>query len=40
MVIVLKIISSILILFALYMGIKQGLAMLTGKPEMTELFRK
>jgi len=40
MVIVLKIISSILILFALYMGIKQGLAMLSGKPEMTELFRK
>ena len=35
-----KIINAILILFALYMGIKQGSAMLTGKPEMTELFSK
>jgi len=35
-----KIINAILILFALYMGIKQGSAMLTGKPEMTDLFSK
>jgi len=40
MAIVLKILSSILILFALYMGIKQGSAMVSGKPEMTELFGK
>ncbi|CAM3412401.1 DoxX family protein [Elizabethkingia occulta] len=35
-----KIINSILILFAVFMGFKQGLAMLTGKPEMLELFGK
>ncbi|HLK29839.1 MAG TPA: DoxX family protein [Puia sp.] len=35
-----KIINSILILFAFYMGIKQGWAMLSGKPEMTEMFSK
>jgi hypothetical protein len=35
-----KILNAILILFALYMGIKQGSAMLTGKPEMTEMFSK
>ncbi len=29
-----------LILFALYMGLKQGSAMLTGKPQMLELFGK
>ena len=38
MPIAIKIISSLLILFALYMGVKQGSAMLTGKTEMTELF--
>ena len=36
----LKIINSLLILFALYMGLKQGGAMLTGKPQMLELFGK
>ncbi|MCZ4243285.1 hypothetical protein [Pedobacter punctiformis] len=35
-----KILSSILILFALYMGVKQGWAMVSGKPEMTEMFGK
>ncbi|MCL1668308.1 DoxX family protein [Elizabethkingia ursingii] len=35
-----KIINSILILFAVFMGFKQGSAMLTGKPEMLELFGK
>jgi len=35
---VLKIINSILILFAAYMGIKQGWAMLSGKAEMLEMF--
>lgn len=37
---VLKIINALLILFAVYMGVKQGSAMLTGKPEMLELFGK
>ncbi len=40
MAIVLKILNSILILFALYMCIKQGSAMLNGKPEMLSLFGK
>ena len=40
MVIALKIINAALILFALYMGIRQGLAMLTTKPEMTAMFLK
>lgn len=35
-----KIINSILILVAVFMGLKQGLAMLTGKPEMLEMFGK
>lgn len=35
-----KIINSALILFALYMGIKQGWAMLTGKPQMLDMFGK
>lgn len=35
-----KILNAILILFALYMGIKQGSAMFTGKPEMMEMFGK
>lgn len=35
-----KILSSALILFALYMGVKQGWAMMSGKPEMTEMFNK
>lgn len=37
---VLKIINAALILFAAYMGIKQGWAMLSGKPEMLEMFSK
>ncbi|RZJ81699.1 MAG: hypothetical protein EOO47_03305 [Flavobacterium sp.] len=36
----LKILNSILILFALYMGIKQGFAMINGKPEMLQMFNK
>jgi len=35
-----KIINAALILFALYMGIKQGSAMITGKQEMSEMFTK
>ncbi len=35
-----KIINSILILFALYMGLKQGWAMISGKLEMTTMFSK
>jgi hypothetical protein len=35
-----KIINSILILVAVFMGLKQGFAMLTGKPEMLEMFGK
>jgi hypothetical protein len=35
-----KILSAILILLALYMGVRQGWAMLTGKPDMLELFGK
>lgn len=37
---ILKIINAILILAAVFMGIKQGLAMFTGKPEMAALFGK
>lgn len=36
----LKILNSILILFALYMGIKQGFAMMNGKTEMLQMFGK
>ena len=35
-----KIINSILILVAVYMGFKQGSAMFTAKPEMIEMFSK
>ncbi|RPE14194.1 hypothetical protein EGT74_12015 [Chitinophaga lutea] len=35
-----KIIGSILILVALYMGVKQGWAMLSAKPQMLEMFGK
>lgn len=35
---ILKIISTILILFSVYMGIKQGWAMVTGKPEMITML--
>lgn len=37
---ILKIINAVLILFAVFMGIKQGWAMLTAKPEMLEMFGK
>jgi hypothetical protein len=37
---IIKIINSILILCAVFMGIKQGWAMSIGKPEMLELFGK
>lgn len=37
---ILKIINAALILFAAYMGIKQGWAMLSGKNEMLEMFSK
>ncbi len=40
MTLVLKILNTVLILFALYMGLKQGWAMLTGKPEMVDMFSK
>ena len=40
MAIVLKILNTVLILFAVFMGIKQGMAMLTGKPVMTNMFAK
>ncbi|PIF45473.1 DoxX-like protein [Chryseobacterium sp. 52] len=37
---ILKIINSILILAAVFMGIKQGTAMVTGKPDMVAMFGK
>ncbi|MBC9930566.1 DoxX family protein [Chitinophaga qingshengii] len=37
---VLKIINTVLILFAVYMGCKQGCAMFSGKPDMLEMFGK
>lgn len=37
---VIKIINGILILIAVFMGLKQGWAMATGKPEMLEMFEK
>ncbi len=39
-IMIIKILSSVLILLALYMGIKQGWAMLSGKPEMVDMFNK
>jgi hypothetical protein len=33
-----KLLNSTLILFAVYMGINQGIAMVTGKPEMLATF--
>jgi hypothetical protein len=35
-----KIFNSILMLVAVFMGLKQGWAMVTGKPEMVEMFSK
>ncbi|SEJ62044.1 DoxX-like family protein [Dyadobacter sp. SG02] len=37
---VIKIINGILILIAVFMGLKQGWAMTSGKPEMLEMFGK
>jgi len=35
-----KILNSVLILCAVFMGLKQGFAMLTAKPEMMDMFSK
>lgn len=35
-----KILNSVLILVAVFMGLKQGWAMLSSKPEMLEMFSK
>jgi hypothetical protein len=37
---ILKIINAALILIAVFMGFKQGWAMLSGKPEILEMFSK
>jgi hypothetical protein len=37
---IIKAINSLLILFVVYMGLKQGLAMFSVKPEMLEMFGK
>ena len=37
---ILKILNSILIIFAVFMGTKHGWNMLTAKPEMLEMFDK
>jgi hypothetical protein len=37
---IIKIINGILILIAVFMGLKQGWAMTSGKPEMLEMFGK
>ena len=37
---IVKIFNSALILIAVFMGLKQGWAMFTGKPEMIEMFSK
>ncbi|WP_426276766.1 hypothetical protein ACN9MN_16525 [Chryseobacterium sp. S-02] len=37
---ILKIINSALMLVAIFMGLKQGWAMFSGKPEMIEMFGK
>lgn len=36
----LKVINSVLLLIAVFMGFKQGWAMFLGKPEMLEMFGK
>jgi hypothetical protein len=36
----LRIVNAILILFALFMGLKQGWAMFSGSPQMLEMFGK
>jgi hypothetical protein len=37
---ILRIINSLLILLAVYMGLKQGYAMFSGKKEMLDMFSK
>jgi hypothetical protein len=37
---IIKLFNSTLILFAVYMAINQGLAMVTGKPDMLQIFGK
>lgn len=37
---ILKLINSVLILVAVFIGFKQGYAMFSGKPEMLEMFSK
>lgn len=37
---ILKIINAALMLVAVFMGLKQGYAMFSGKPEMLEMFGK
>lgn len=37
---IIKIVNSVLILVAVFMGLKQGYAMFSGKPEMLEMFGK
>ena len=37
---VIRILNTLLILFAVYMGLKQGWAMVSGKPAMLEMFSK
>ncbi|WP_199120244.1 DoxX family protein [Pedobacter sp. ASV28] len=37
---IIKILNSALILVAIFMGLKQGWAMFSGKPEMLEMFSK
>lgn len=37
---ILKTINAVLILTAVFMGLKQGWAMVSGKPEMLEMFSK
>ncbi|NMH29082.1 hypothetical protein [Flavobacterium silvaticum] len=37
---IVRILSSILVLVAVFMGIKQGWAMISGKPEMLEFFSR
>lgn len=40
MTIFLKVLNSILILIAVFMGLKQGYAMVSAKPEMMDMFSK
>lgn len=35
---IIRFVNAVLILFAFYMGVKQGWAMVSGKPEMLDMF--